>query len=39
MKKTVSMLKALSDQNRLRVVADLLSGDNLCACQIKGRRR
>ena len=35
MKKTVSLLKALSDQNRLRVVAALLSGDELCACQIK----
>ena len=35
MKKTVSILKALSDQNRLRVVAALLSGDDLCACQIK----
>jgi len=35
MKKTVTLLKALSDQNRLRVVAALLSGDELCACQIK----
>ncbi len=35
MKKTVSILKALSDQNRLRVVAALLSEPELCACQIK----
>ncbi len=35
MKKTLSLLKALSDQNRLRVVAALLSGDERCACQIK----
>lgn len=35
MKKTVSLLKALSDQNRLRVVAALLSSNELCACQIK----
>ncbi len=34
MKKTVSLLKALSDQNRLRVVAVLLDGQELCACQI-----
>jgi len=35
MKNTVSLLKALSDQNRLRVVAALLSEPELCACQIK----
>jgi len=35
MKKTLSLLKALSDQNRLRVVAALLSTHELCACQIK----
>lgn len=35
MKTTVSLLKALSDQNRLRVVAALLSEPELCACQIK----
>ncbi|MGD9974493.1 MAG: ArsR/SmtB family transcription factor [Desulfatirhabdiaceae bacterium] len=35
MKNTVYLLKALSDQNRLRVVAALLSEPELCACQIK----
>ncbi|MCX5884206.1 MAG: metalloregulator ArsR/SmtB family transcription factor [Deltaproteobacteria bacterium] len=35
MKNTLSLLKALSDQNRLRVVAALLSTHELCACQIK----
>ncbi|MBI5590256.1 MAG: winged helix-turn-helix transcriptional regulator [Deltaproteobacteria bacterium] len=35
MKNTLSLLKALSDQNRLRVVAALLSTHEICACQIK----
>ena len=35
MKNTLSLLKALSDRNRLRVVAALLSTRELCACQIK----
>ncbi len=35
MKNTLSLLKALSDKNRLRVVAALLSTHELCACQIK----
>lgn len=34
MKKTVSLLKALADQNRLRAVAALLNGEEICACQI-----
>jgi ArsR family transcriptional regulator, arsenate/arsenite/antimonite-responsive transcriptional repressor len=35
MKNTLSLLKALSDQNRMRVVAALLSTHEICACQIK----
>jgi ArsR family transcriptional regulator len=35
MKTTVSILKALSDPNRLRVVAALMSEPELCACQLK----
>ena len=35
MKLTVTTLKALSDSNRLRVVAALVSEKELCACQIK----
>jgi ArsR family transcriptional regulator len=35
MKNTLSLLKALSDKNRLRVVAALLYTHELCACQIK----
>jgi len=35
MRNTLSLFKALSDQNRLRVVAALLSTHELCACQIK----
>jgi ArsR family transcriptional regulator len=31
---TLETLKALSDRNRLRVVAALLQMDELCACQI-----
>lgn len=35
MKNTLALFKSLSDQNRLRVVAALLSFSELCACQIK----
>lgn len=35
MRNTLSLFKALSDQNRLRVVAALLSTHELCACHIK----
>jgi ArsR family transcriptional regulator, arsenate/arsenite/antimonite-responsive transcriptional repressor len=35
MKNTLSLFKALSDQNRLRVVAALLSTHEICACQFK----
>ena len=34
MKKTVEILKSLSDRNRLRVVAALMHIDELCACQV-----
>lgn len=34
MKKTLEQLKALSDRNRLRVVAALFHIDELCACQM-----
>lgn len=34
MKTTLEILKALSDRNRLRVVAALMSRDELCACQL-----
>ena len=34
MNKLLEQLKALSDRNRLRVVAALLHVDELCACQI-----
>ncbi len=34
MKTTLKILKAISDQNRLRIVASLLNVDELCACQI-----
>lgn len=34
MKDLVSIFKALSDRNRLRVVSALLEYDELCACQI-----
>ncbi|MCP4021796.1 MAG: winged helix-turn-helix transcriptional regulator, partial [Desulfobacteraceae bacterium] len=34
MEKTLSILKALSDKNRLRITAALLHYDELCACQI-----
>ena len=34
MKHMLSNLKALSDRNRLRVVAALLEVDELCACQV-----
>ena len=34
MNKTLEQLKALSDRNRLRVVAALFHKDELCACQI-----
>lgn len=34
MNKTLELLKALSDRNRLRVVAALFHIDELCACQI-----
>ena len=32
--KTLEQLKALSDRNRLRVVAALFQTDELCACQL-----
>jgi ArsR family transcriptional regulator len=34
MKQPLEQLKALSDRNRLRVVAALMSRDELCACHI-----
>lgn len=34
MNNTLDILKALSDRNRLRVVAALMSQDELCACHI-----
>lgn len=34
MEKMISIFKALSDQNRLRVLAALASCPELCACQI-----
>ncbi len=34
MDKTLQILKALSDRNRLRVVAALMHVDELCACQV-----
>ena len=34
MTKTLEILKALSDMNRLRIVAALRRYDELCACQI-----
>ena len=34
MDKTVALLKAISDKNRLRVLSVLLVHDELCACQI-----
>ena len=34
MDKTVALLKAISDKNRLRVLGVLLVHDELCACQI-----
>jgi len=34
MDKTISVLKALSDPGRLRIVIALMSGRELCACQI-----
>lgn len=34
MEKTVEILKALSDNNRLRIVAALSRYEELCACQI-----
>ena len=34
MNKTLEMLKALADRNRLRVVAALMDQEELCACQI-----
>lgn len=34
MKNFTSLFKALSDQNRLRIVGALLKYDELCACQI-----
>ena len=34
MEKLIKIFKALSDSNRLRVVATLLQYDELCACQI-----
>ena len=34
MNKTLEQLKALSDRNRLRVVAALFQTDELCACQL-----
>ena len=34
MDKTLSLLKAISDKNRLRIFCALLVHDELCACQI-----
>lgn len=34
MEKTVEILKALSDRNRLRIIMALTRYDELCACQI-----
>lgn len=34
MKQLLEPLKALADRNRLRVVAALMSAEELCACQI-----
>lgn len=34
MENFIALFKALSDQNRLRIVAALLKYDELCACQI-----
>lgn len=34
MKQTLELMKALSDRNRLRVVAALMNHDELCACHI-----
>lgn len=34
MKKTLSIIKALSDGNRLRVLMSLSSNDELCVCQL-----
>jgi len=34
MEKTLSLLKAISDKNRLRIFSVLLVHDELCACQI-----
>jgi ArsR family transcriptional regulator len=34
MKQPLEIMKALSDRNRLRVVAALMSQDELCACHI-----
>ncbi|THB72199.1 MAG: ArsR family transcriptional regulator [Desulfobulbaceae bacterium] len=34
MNKLTSLFKALSDRNRLRIVAALLKNEELCACQI-----
>lgn len=34
MEKVLSIMKALSDANRLRIVSALMAFDELCACQI-----
>ena len=34
MKELISIFKALSDRNRLRIVSALIGYDELCACQI-----
>lgn len=34
MKQPLEQLKALSDRNRLRVIAALMNTENLCACHI-----
>ena len=34
MKNTLTLFKALSDRNRLRIVASLMHYNELCACQI-----
>jgi ArsR family transcriptional regulator len=34
MKQPLEQLKALSDRNRLRIVAALMNSEELCACQI-----
>ena len=35
MKKTIKILKALSDENRLRIICLLLHKEGLCVCEIQ----